>query len=195
MEEKIILASSSPRRIEIMKNHGIDPIVMPSDIDETIPKNLNMQQAVMYLALKKALNVEEKYLKENPSLKNKTIISADTIVFKDQIIGKPSDYNDAVRILETLNGTNHYVATGVCILKTNTPIRQIFYEVTEVIFKNYTHDDIKNYIDSGEPWDKAGGYAIQGKWKKYIDHYIGDYENVVGFPWKRIQEELRALNY
>ena len=100
----------------------------------------------------------------------------------------------AVRILELLKGTNHYVATGVSILKAGTNLRRIFCEVTEVIFKNYTYDDIKNYINSGEPWDKAGGYAIQGKWKKYIDHYIGDYENVVGFPWKRIQKELNSLN-
>lgn len=190
----IILASSSPRRIEMMRSHGIEPIVMPSDVDETIPDSLTMEQAVMYLALKKALAVEQIFLeKHQDAHKNPIIIAADTIVYKDRMIGKPEDFQDAVNILESLRNTSHYVATGVSLLQAGKPIRKLFCEVTEVFFKDYTYADIKAYIESGEPWDKAGAYAIQGGWGKYVDHFEGDYNNVIGFPWSRIEEELKTL--
>lgn len=200
----IILASSSPRRIEMMKSHGINPIVMPSTVEETIPEELNMEQAVMYLALKKALSVEKAILNQQYDDSSKAclktseyplplIIAADTVVFKDRIIGKPVDFQDAINILQSLNGTSHYVATGVALLEVGTTVRRVFCEVTEVFFKNYTYDDIKAYIESDEPWDKAGSYAIQGQWGKYVDHYVGDYDNVIGFPWTRIEQELKKL--
>lgn len=192
----IILASSSPRRIEMMRSHGIEPIIMPSDVDETIPESLTMEQAVMYLALKKSLAVEQIYLEKQQREEipiNPMIIAADTIVYKDRMIGKPEDFQDAVKILESLRNTSHYVATGVSLLQAGKPVRKLFCEVTEVFFKDYTDDDIKAYIESGEPWDKAGAYAIQGGWGKYVDHFEGDYNNVIGFPWNRIEEELKTL--
>ncbi len=192
MENRIILASSSPRRIEMLKNIGIDPIIIPSSVDETLPHKISMTQAVMFLALKKALNVEKLWLKEPvddqvPSV----IIAADTIVYKDGMIGKPSNEADAVNTLKLLRNTSHYVSTGVALVSPGTSKRSVFYDVTEVFFKDYSDDEIKRYVDTDEPWDKAGGYAIQGAWGRNVTHIIGNHDNVIGFPWEKIKEKLK----
>ncbi|HVI41024.1 MAG TPA: Maf family protein, partial [Anaerovoracaceae bacterium] len=126
MESRIILASSSPRRIEMLKSIGIEPIIMPSPADETLPFKVSMEQAVMFLALKKALNVEKLWLKNpvDPQLPS-VIIAADTIVYKDRMIGKPSDENDATNILKLLKNTSHYVATGVTLISPGTSKRSV----------------------------------------------------------------------
>ncbi len=190
-KENIILASSSPRRIEIMHQNGIYPTIMPADVDETIPQGAEMQDAVMYLALKKALFVEEKVLQSNHN--NPVIIAADTVVYKDKVIGKPKDRQDAYDILWDLKGEAHYVATGVCILQAGTSIRHCFYEITKVFFKDYTEKEINAYLDTPEPYDKAGAYAIQGTFGKYVDHIEGDLNNVIGFPWNRIEKEYNKI--
>lgn len=188
---KIILASSSPRRIEMLKKNGLDPIIRPPDVEETLPFEISMEQAVMYLALKKALSVEKEWLKENShDLCHPPIIAADTVVYKNGIIGKPVDAEDATQILQLLRDTNHSVATGVAILYPGTNDRKIFCDVTEVFFNDYSDEAIREYISTEEPWDKAGGYAIQGSWGKYVSHIIGDYDNVMGFPWSRIRKYL-----
>lgn len=194
--KNIILASSSPRRIEIMKKNGYDPIIMPPEVDETLPRDIGMRDSVMYLALKKALSVESAllgfdfggtpaYLPENP-----IIIAADTIVYKDGIIGKPIDKQHAFEILAYLRGEPHFVATGVAMIKAGQPIRKVFCEVTKVFFKEYTDEEILDYINTDEPYDKAGAYAIQGTFGKYIHHIDGELDNVIGFPWSKIQENL-----
>lgn len=192
MESRIILASSSPRRIEMIKNIGIEPIVMASAVEETLPFDVTMEQAVMFLALKKALNVEKLLRKESTGqLLSSVIIAADTIVYKDGMIGKPVDETDAANTLKILRNTSHFVATGVALISPNAPKRSVFYDVTEVFFKDYRDDEILSYINTDEPWDKAGSYAIQGTWGKHITHIIGNYDNVIGFPWKKIQSELK----
>lgn len=190
-KQQIILASSSPRRIEMMSENGITPIIIPANIDETIPRGAKMKDAVMYLALKKALFVEEKIIGLN--YKNPVIIAADTVVYKNKIIGKPNDRKDAFNILWDLKGKTHYVTTGVCILQAKTPIRHCFCEVTKVFFKNYTEEELNAYLDTPEPYDKAGSYAIQGEFGKYVDHIEGDLNNVIGFPWNRIKIEYNKL--
>ncbi len=191
MNNCIILASSSPRRIEMMKNIGIEPIVMASAVEETLPFDVTMEQAVMFLALKKALYVEKLLRKEsNGNLVSSVIIAADTIVYKDRMIGKPIDEKDALNTLKLLRNTSHFVATGVSLVSPNTPKRSIFFDVTEVFFNDYSDDDILRYINTDEPWDKAGSYAIQGTWGKHITHIIGNYDNVIGFPWGKIKTEL-----
>ncbi|HWQ79142.1 MAG TPA: Maf family protein [Anaerovoracaceae bacterium] len=206
MDSRIILASSSPRRIEMMKKNGIDPIIIPSSVDENCPLELTMGQAVMFLALKKALNVENSLLTEQGGIRGKSetasaaqariqppsvIIAADTVVYKDGIIGKPSDRTDAVDTLKLLRDTSHFVATGVAMVRPGEPKRSIFYDVTEVFFKDYSDEEIQNYVDTDEPWDKAGSYAIQGAWGRHVSHINGSYDNVIGFPWERIQKELQ----
>ena len=188
----IILASASPRRINMMKEKGFDPIIMPADVNEDLPFEMPMESAVMYLAAKKALWVEEQ-LKCQDNSNGQLIIAADTIVYKNKIIGKPEDPCDAFRTLSSLQSDYHYVATGVCLIKAGEPVRKTLCEVTKVFFTSIPDNELAAYVQTKEPYDKAGGYAIQGTFAKYIDHFEGDYDNVVGFPWKRIEMELRKL--
>ncbi|MBR0599492.1 Maf family protein [Sinanaerobacter chloroacetimidivorans] len=188
---KLILASSSPRRIEKLKNQDIQPVIMPPDVDESLPVDITMEQAVMYLALKKALQVESKWESHPEYTKEPVvIIAADTVVYKNQIIGKPADYQDALHILRTLRNTSHFVATGIALLSPGTTMRKVFYDITEVFFTDYTDADIEAYIQSGEAWDKAGAYGIQGYWGKYVSRLHGSFDNVMGFPWDKIKTEL-----
>lgn len=191
MNSRIILASASPRRIEMMKGVGIEPIIMPSQTDETLPLTLSMEQSVMYLALKKALNVEKTWLRKPVDRNGPTvIIAADTIVYKEGMIGKPVDEEDAENTLKFLRNTSHHVATGVAFLNPGISKRHVICDVTEVFFKDYSDEEIKRYLDTDEPWDKAGSYAIQGAWGKHISHINGNYDNVIGFPWDKIRSEL-----
>lgn len=188
--QTIILASSSPRRIEMMKKNNIDPIIMSPQVEETVPAGMTMEQAVMYLALKKALYTEKAWLEHGNSAEAPLILAADTVVYKDGIIGKPENFGDALNILQRLRNTDHFVATGVAAVYAGTTKRKVFCEVTQVFFTDYSDQEIVDYINTDEPWDKAGAYAIQGTWGKYISHYIGDYDNVIGFPWTRITKEI-----
>lgn len=219
---RYILASGSPRRIEMMRQHGIDPLILPAAIEENIPPRHDMYETVMYLALKKAKWVENAYLArsadrsaddadtERRDVKDATdternsaadllsapapvIIAADTIVYADEIMGKPTDPEDGFRMLSKLRGGMHYVATGVALVEVGMQNARVFTEVTKVYFKDYTDEELRAYLATDEAYDKAGGYAIQGAFAKYIDHIEGDYNNVVGFPWDRIRQELPLL--
>ena len=193
-QNTIILASTSPRRIEMVKKYGINPVMIAPCVDESIPSEMTMEQAVMYLALKKALSAENKWLRQRQNgLPDLPIIAADTVVYKNGIIGKPTDKSDAISILSLLKNTNHYVATGVAILYPGSTKREVFYEKTEVFFNDYSKEEILEYVATGEPFDKAGAYAIQGGWSKQVSHIVGDYDNVVGFPWGRIQNQLESI--
>lgn len=189
----IILASGSPRRINMMKEKGYDPIIMPADVNENIPLEMSMESSVMYLAAKKALWVENKLKESSQFPEDSLIIAADTVVYKERIIGKPESPDEAFETLSALQSDSHYVATGVCLLRPGMPERQTFCEVTEVFFTDIPETELKAYVETKEPYDKAGGYAIQGTFAKYIDHFEGDYDNVVGFPWSRIEQELKKL--
>ena len=208
---RYILASGSPRRIEMMRQHGIDPLILPAAIEENIPPRHDMYETVMYLALKKAKWVENAYLARSadrsaddtgterrsaadlPSAPAPVIIAADTIVYADEIMGKPTDPEDGFRMLSKLRGGMHYVATGVALIEAGMQNARVFTEVTKVYFKDYTDEELRAYLATDEAYDKAGGYAIQGAFAKYIDHIEGDYNNVVGFPWDRIRQELLLL--
>ena len=187
----IILASKSPRRIEILKKHGVDAIIMPTETDETLPENLGMREAVETLALRKSRGCYDT-IRNNPDYKGCVIIGADTIVWKDEIMGKPIDAADAFRMLDKIRGTVHYVVTGVALIDTDTGRETVLSDVTEVHCVNYSDEDIYNYISQDEPYDKAGSYAIQGYFGRYIDHIEGDYENVVGLPFFRIEPLIQA---
>lgn len=186
-----ILASGSPRRIEMMKKHGISPIVHPAEIDENIPPEHGMCQTVMFLALKKAKAVEEEYLASDG--KAPIIIAADTIVYKDEIMGKPEDREDAFRMISSLRNDVHFVVTGCALVEAGMQNARVFAEITKVFVKDFSDEELNAYLDTDEPYDKAGAYAIQGIFSKHIDHIEGDYDNVVGFPWERIEKELTKL--
>ncbi|MEG0829750.1 MAG: Maf family protein [Anaerovoracaceae bacterium] len=188
--KNLILASKSPRRIAMMKEKGFSPKIIAANVEETIPIPLDLESTVMYLALKKALAVEEN-LTEKEKSTYPVIIAADTVVYHNRIIGKPFDEKDAFNTLSQLRGGSHLVATGVALLTTNSPDRKVFCEITKVYFKDFTDDELLAYVRTDEPYDKAGGYAIQGAFGKYVDHIEGDYENVIGFPWNKIEKELK----
>lgn len=187
---KITLASGSPRRIEMLQDLGVVLRIIRPDVEENITLSLSPGQLVMCLALKKALSVEAQLLEDGQALKDTLLISADTIVYADGVIGKPKNEEDAFRILSFLRGRTHTVYSGVCLIGTEKKLRHVFFRETKVFFKQYTDEEIKKYIASGEPMDKAGAYAIQGGFAPYIDHIEGDFDNVIGLPLIGIQEEL-----
>lgn len=191
MNKQIILASASPRRIDMMRRHGYNPEIRPSDIDETLPEDIGMKDAVMFLALKKALDVESRCT--FPEDQGKLIIAADTVVYKDGILGKPADRADAFSMLNRIKGTSHEVATGVAIIEAGCANKLVFCDATKVFCKDYTDAELNAYLDTDEPYDKAGAYAIQGIFAKHIDHYEGSFDTVVGFPWDIIEEKLKAF--
>lgn len=188
----LILASGSPRRIEMMKQKGYHPAILPAEIEETLPFPMNGETSVMYLACRKALWTESA-LTDAQKESAPVIIAADTIVYKDRIIGKPADEKEAFETLSLLRNNWHYVITGVCLLQAGQPPRKLFYEKTKVYFRDYTEAELASYVKTTEPYDKAGGYAIQGTFGQYVDHIEGDYENVIGFPWSRIEKELERF--
>lgn len=187
--KQIILASQSPRRLNILKNHGITPLVLPTNIPEIIDNSLPMERIVMELALHKARACLSS-LKKNERCENGIIIGSDTIVFKDGILGKPVDRADARKMLKKINGTNHKVCTGVAIINILTGKEIVLFDTTEVWCKKISDKEIEEYLDTEESYDKAGAYAIQGIFGKYIDKIEGDYENVVGLPWYIIKDYL-----
>ena len=194
----LILASGSPRRIEMMQAHGYDPLVLPAEIEENVPLHHSMTDTVTYLALKKARDVEARWLAEKNSVsvaaapdRPPVIIAADTVVcYQGEIMGKPADNVDGFRMLSALRGDVHDVVTGVALVEAGAQHARVFYEITRVFFKDYSDEELLAYLDTDEAYDKAGGYAIQGWFSRYVDHIEGDYDNVVGFPWKRIEKEL-----
>ncbi len=187
---QLILASSSPRRVSLLKEAGLNPIVSPSSVDESVPIGLDFKETVMFLALKKALSKEAELLSK--SIPNSVIVGADTVVsYDNKILGKPTNFDEAFETLVMLKNTFHEVATGVAVLEPGTYNRQIFVSTTKVTFDNYTDQNIIDYINSGEVWDKAGSYAIQGPWGKHVVKYDGDYNNIVGLPVKELLINLR----
>lgn len=191
-KDNIILASSSPRRIEMMKANNINPIVIPTDIEENAPVYGGKTETCMFLALKKALSVEENLSAELKE-KNPYILAADTIVYNDKIIGKPENEADALEILMNLSGKAHYVVTGVAVIKAGTTARTVFSSITKVYFREYTADDIADYLKTDEPYDKAGAYAIQGYFGRFVERYEGSLNNVIGFPLEEILPVLEEL--
>ncbi len=181
---KIILASSSPRRREFLKLITEDFESISTDVDETLPENTDPLKASEYLSLVKAKAVE--YSSEN------IVIGCDTTVIIDnKILGKPNNINQCREYLEMLSGRNHKVITA-CSIVCGDNIRT-FSEVTEVTFRTLSNEDIEWYISTGEPFDKAGGYGIQGKGSLLIERINGDYFNVVGLPVSRLNQELKMF--
>ena len=187
----VILASGSPRRIDMLRADGIEPQIVRPDCEENIHIELTPRQEVMALALRKNLRAVE-MLREQGSLPAEGIVlSADTMVVLDGFpIGKPADEEDAFRILSELNGRMHTVCSGACICDLSTGRRLVFSEGTDVYFMQYTGEDIRAYIATGEPMDKAGAYAIQGGFAPYVTRTDGPMDNVIGFPYGTIKRIL-----
>lgn len=186
--KRIILASQSPRRRELLTQIGLKFEVIPSTVEEVIT-SINPVEVVQELAQQKARDVANVAAKETPK-ESLRVIGADTIVvYEGKILGKPEDKEDAVRMLAMLQGKEHSVYTGVALLTGEQEI--IFAEETRVQMCPMTPEEIAWYVNTGEPMDKAGAYGIQGLCARFVRQIQGDYNNVVGLPVGRIYQELK----
>jgi septum formation protein len=177
----LILASQSPRRSEILRQAGIRFVVRPANVDESLLPAESPEAYVQRVAQQKAAAVEA-----DPA---DVVLGADTIVVIDgQILGKPRDHADAVRMLEALSGRDHEVLTGICLRRGADAVLDL--ATTRVWFHPLAHNDLEDYVASGEPMDKAGAYAIQGLASKFVQRIEGSYTNVVGLPIELVREHL-----
>ena len=184
--ENIILASASPRRRELLKLICEEFKSVSPDVDETVPAQVEILERPQFLAVKKAMHV-------SGCLSEKAVvIGCDTGVFiDDEMLGKPKDEDDAFSMLKKLQGKEHLVATGCCI--TDGTHKREFSVTSRVFFYPLSDEDIKDYIATGEPMDKAGAYGIQGKGSLLIEKIQGDYFNIVGLPLSALARELKAF--
>ncbi len=184
---KIILASASPRRKEILRKTGLNFSVCTSDYKEDINLSLKPRALAKFLSRKKAETVAHKY-------KNAIIIAADTfIVFKNRLLGKPHTDKEAEKMLNMLNGKAHSVITGFTIMDTASKKILSRSVETKVYFKKLGRKEINAYVRSKEPLDKAGAYAIQGLGSVFIERIDGDFLNVVGLPLRALKESLKKF--
>lgn len=193
MNKKIILASASPRRRELLAQIGLEFEVKVSNKEE-VYTSTKPQKIVEELALMKAENVASDLQGEGVELKNTIVIGADTIVVRnEEILGKPKDEEHAYEILLSLQGRAHEVYTGVAILSYNTGEKEIINHAveTKVHVHEMSEEEIRAYIATGDPMDKAGAYGIQGSFAAYIDGIEGDYYNVVGLPVSYVYQQLK----
>ena len=185
MNDRVVLASQSPRRRELLKFLFDEFTVHVSEADESLPEGVAPGAAVEELARRKALAVAAL---EPGAL----VVGADTVVAIDGLIlGKPRDPGEAAAMLRRLSGREHTVYTGVCLVRGAQ--RQVFHCRTQVLFKPLSEEEIAWYLSTGEPYDKAGAYGIQGYGARFVRGVVGDYFNVMGLPVNLIYENLAQL--
>lgn len=185
--QNLILASSSPRRKELLENLQLTFQTVSSDVDENYNPEWSPEEIVMELAYRKAETVS----KVHPA---SFVIGSDTVVVRDQtILGKPENREEAFSMLKSLSGRSHSVYTGVAIVSDSNEYK--FFEKTDVEFWELSDDEINDYLDTGEPFDKAGAYGIQGFGSLLVKKISGDYFSVVGLPVARTIRELKKAGY
>ena len=178
----VILASASPRRQELLAYITDEFKVMPSGVEEIVPKGLAAQKQPQYLSRLKACDIAKSY-------PNDTVIGADTsVILRNEILGKPKDRDDARKMLLNLSGRVHKVITGCTVVK-NGEIKS-FSVVSRVKFQKLSKAEIEAYLDTDEPYDKAGSYAVQGRAGAFVQWIKGDYFNIVGLPIARLKKYL-----
>lgn len=186
---RIILASQSPRRKELLEMMGIKEYdVIVSNIEEKMNDDLNVADKVKKLSYEKAKSVFDK------TIGDRVVIGSDTIVEKDNIIyGKPKDDEDAKRMLKNFSDSKINVITGVAVLiEDNGKIsKKVGYDLAEVYIKDISEEEIQNWIDTGEALDKAGAFAIQGKFCVHIKKINGDYNSIVGLPTAKLYDMIK----
>jgi septum formation protein len=184
----LILASSSPRRQELLRNAGIEFLLCPANVDETRRAGERAKEYVLRMASEKALAAARR------AAPGSFVLGADTVVVVEgQILGKPSDDRDAARMLRQLSGKAHRVLTGVCFIVAPNRIEILRNETTWVEFRPLDNEEIESYVASGEPMDKAGAYGIQGLASKFVTRIDGCFFNVVGLPVSVVYDALRAI--
>lgn len=184
--KKLILASQSPRRRELLEKCGIPFICEPADIDETITEGNDLSDEIHRLSRRKA----EAVLALHPDA---VIIGSDTIVAVDgKVLGKPKDRNEAREMLQMLSGNTHQVITGLCVISSRRCFQDV--SVSHVTFAPLSSEEIDAYVSSGECDDKAGAYAIQGGAGRFITNIDGDYYAIMGLPLNSVYEELKNIS-
>ena len=182
----VILASRSPRRIELLKTIIENFLVIPSKTDEVCDINLSPEENAILLGRNKATCVA----KHHP---NSLVIGADTmVVLKNKIIGKPTGIENARQILRQLSGQEHEVITGITLVHSQTLSAS---QISRVRMKNLSSKDINSYVESGEPMDKAGAYAIQGEGSFLVESFSGSYTNIIGLPMDLLEDLLKKSNF
>lgn len=190
---KYILASASPRRKEILSNLGLDFTVLVADADETCDID-DPGERVEFISLKKCLAARDRLIAKgmDPADAETVIIASDTLVTLDgEFLGKPRDEDDAIRMIDLLEGRTHTVASGIAVWHKGRTVTA--HELTGVSFAPMSPAEIRAYVATGESFGKAGGYAIQGHAARYVTGIHGDYFNVVGLPVRRLYETLRMV--
>ncbi|HHX61865.1 MAG TPA: septum formation inhibitor Maf [Epulopiscium sp.] len=185
----IILASGSPRRKELLDQMGLAYDIIVSDVDESGLDHMEPAELVQALASLKAQAVAEELLSEK---EDALVIGADTlVVLNDQILGKPTDNLDAEKMLSILSGKMHMVYTGVSIVDTKNNTEETFVQSSKIYMKDMSPEEIKAYVLTKEPLDKAGSYGIQGKGGVFVEKIEGDYFSVMGLPIAKLYEQLK----
>ncbi|MBP3892395.1 MAG: septum formation inhibitor Maf [Solobacterium sp.] len=184
--KQLILASASPRRQELLEKCGYPFLVDVANIDESINPSLGLSREIMRISKEKAKVVLARH-------QDAVVIGSDTIVtLENEVLGKPQDEKDAVRMLKMLSGQTHQVITGLCILSSKKEF--VGVSVSDVTFEILSEEEINRYVETKEPLDKAGAYAIQGIASRYIKEIHGDYYAIMGLPVSLVYEELKNLS-
>ena len=184
---RLLLASSSPRRAELLRTLGVDFTVVPSDAAESENTDLTAREICLLNAYRKARVVAKRFPDE-------MVLGADTLVHRENVVyAKPRDREEAGRFLRELAGGEHHVVTGVCLLRWRGHHERLFAESTAVVFRPLTDVQITAYHERINPLDKAGGYAIQEHGSEIVQAILGSYTNVVGLPLERLREELATF--
>jgi len=182
----VVLASASPRRAELLRAAGVEFIIRPAQVDESVQDGEAARDYVLRLAIEKAQAV--------PRVNTDVVLAADTtVVLDDEVLGKPADEADAVRMLRRLAGRSHEVLTGVCVAVHDGLDARV--ATTAVQFATMSDDEIAWYVASGEPMDKAGAYGIQGRASRFVTGIRGSYSNVVGLPVALVYEMLARAGW
>ncbi|RXT14718.1 nucleoside triphosphate pyrophosphatase [Ammoniphilus sp. CFH 90114] len=185
----IILASSSPRRQEMLRNLGLEFTIHPSGADESVEDGLKPAKIVELLAERKAADVASLY-------ESGIVIGSDTIVvLGDKVLGKPNNEEDAFSMLSALQGTTHSVYSGLALIDANNGNRRVGHVETKVRMRPVSKDEILRYIATKEPMDKAGAYAIQGLGSIFVEGIVGDYFSVVGLPVQMMASYLEEFGF
>ncbi|MGZ3742242.1 MAG: Maf family protein [Pseudobdellovibrionaceae bacterium] len=191
---QLILASESPRRRQLLQTAGFVFDVHPVKVSEIPNKNLNIDEQILDIARRKAKAAFSEL--KATAHKDFLLLTADTmVVYHTQVLGKPRNPEEAYKFLKLLSGKTHEVKTGLCLVESLEGKTVSHLETSQVIFRSLSDDEIWTYIQSGEPMDKAGSYAIQGLGGKFVEQFIGEYDNIVGLPVNALEKLLAETKW
>jgi septum formation protein len=186
-QTSLILASGSPRRKELLAKLGIPFEVVTTGVSEDVEPDTDPGDMVVMLAKRKASAVADNQT-------NGLVIGSDTtIAFEGKVLGKPTDQENAKDILRSLRGKHHQVFSGIAVIDAGSKRVETTAVITDIKMRDYSDDEINDYVDTGEPMDKAGAYAIQGKGRQLVEQIEGSFDNVVGLPLNELAELLRRF--